>query len=530
MEAPDRRPEGGVSAPALLLGLTAGVAVVTVGTWARRAPLPLLNDDVVYVIDACGLARIGDLEWGPGYAAFYCGLRHVFADPLTAFWTKQSMVPLLAGLLVYRLALAFRLGPVLAPLSALWCVLALLGVNGTVEFAFVLGLMAGLGAAGGGRWGWVWFFGFMGLAFLARVEYLVGTVAALALLLHRRDEGARRGLAAGAAVLTGCLLLAGLGGFGHRGRSWFAFGQQFAVNYAEAGRLDLDPFVEWQRVAARAFPTSASIADAVRENPRMVAWHLGYNLTVRMPRAVAGALVPVPSFVPWLRGREALAAAVVLLALLAALDGARSHVHHGPGILPLLALATIPAVSLMFRPQARHLLPLLPLAIVVAGTRLRRRPDERRPRVAAGLRLAFAGVLLVGLTGAWAVWARTPAPNQASLDGWIRELRPEARAGPVRLLASWYADRACGLVGSDCRPVPLADFIDGREIDVALIGPDWPARPDVQRDARVRRFVSRPEDFGCAGSAATPDGFRLVRCRPPLRLAPVGPAAGASPP
>jgi len=220
----------------------------------------------------------------------------------------------------------------------------------------------------------------------------------------------------------------------------------------------------------------------------------------------------------------------VLLVLLAALDGARSHVHHGPGILPLLALATIPAVSLMFRPQARHLLPLLPLAIVVAGTRLRRRPDERRPRVAAGLRLAFAGVLLVGLTGAWAVWARTPAPNQASLDGWIRELRPEARAGPVRLLASWYADRACGLVGSDCRPVPLADFIDGREIDVALIGPDWPARPDVQRDARVRRFVSRPEDFGCAGSAATPDGFRLVRCRPPLRLAPVGPAAGASPP
>src|SRR5207249_3831216 len=86
-----------------------------------------------------------------------------------------------------------------------------------------------------------------------------------------------------------------------------------------------DPFVEWQRVAARAFPTSASIADAVRENPRMVAWHLGYNLTVRMPRAVAGALVPVPSFVPWLRRREALAAAVVLLVLLAALDGASGH-------------------------------------------------------------------------------------------------------------------------------------------------------------------------------------------------------------
>src|SRR5207249_4412046 len=146
----------------LLAGLIAWVAVVTVGTWTGRTSLPIANDDVAYALDACALARLDGFAWGPGYAAVYCGLRHVFTDPLIAFWAKQSAVPLLAGLLVHRLGLAFRLGPVLAPLSALWCVLALLTVSGTVEFAFVLGLAACLAAASGGRWRWVWFFALMG--------------------------------------------------------------------------------------------------------------------------------------------------------------------------------------------------------------------------------------------------------------------------------------------------------------------------------------------------------------------------------
>jgi len=51
------------------------------------------------------------------------------------------------------------------------------------------------------------------------------------------------------------------------------------------------------------------------------------------------------------------------------------------------------------------------------------------------------------------------------------------------------------------------------------------ARPDVQGDARVRAFLARPEDFGCSGGTSTPEGFRLVRCRPPLKLTPRPPAA-----
>jgi len=503
----------------LLAGLVAWVAVVTVGTWTARTSVPLANDDVAYALDACALARLDGLAWGPGYAAVYCGLRHVFTDPLIAFWAKQAAVPLLAGLLVHRLGLAFRLGPALAPLSALWCVLALLTVSGTVEFAFVLGLAACLAAASGGRWRWVWFFALMGLALLVRVEYVVGVAGAVALLLGRHEEGTRPGVTAGAFVLAGFLVLLVAADQGAAGRSWFAFGQQFAVNYAEARGLDVDPFVEWQRVAGQAFPSSRSIADALRENPRMAAWHLGYNALVRMPRAVAGALVPVPSFVPWLRGRAVLAALVVALVLLAALAGGRRDWLRGSQMLSPIAFAAIPAVSLIFRPQPRHLLPLLPLSIVIVGTRLRGRTDERHPRLTAGLRLAFAGVLLAGLAGVWAAWLR-PATGEASVDGWIRELRRESQAGRVRLLASWYGDRACGLVGPGCRAIPLGDFIEGAEVDAALIGPDWAARPDVRGDARVRGFCSQPERFGCRARAVTPDGFRLVRCRPPLRLPP----------
>src|SRR5207249_9490244 len=183
----------------------------------------------------------------------------------------------------------------------------------------------------------------------------------------------------------------------------------------------------------------------------------------------------------------------------------------------------------IFRPQSRHLLPLLPLSIVIVGTRLRGRTDERHPRLTTGFRLAFAGVLLAGLASVWVAWLR-PATGEASVDGWIRELRPESRAGRVRLLASWYGDRACGFVGPGCRAVSLGDFIDGAEVDAALIGPDWAARPDVRGDARVGGFCSQPERFGCRARAVTPDGFRLVRCRPPLRLPPrVPPPPGDRP-
>jgi hypothetical protein len=425
--------------------------------------------------------------------------------------------------LVHQLCLRFRLGPVLAALSALWCVLALLSVNGTVEFAFLLGLMACLCVASNERAGWVWFFAFMGLAFLVRPEYLVGVASALALLFWRRDRALRWGQIAGAVVLAGCLFLAWESGAAGRGRSWFAFGQQFAVNYAAAHELAGDPLVEWQSVAAQAFPTSGSIAEAVRENPRAAVWHLGYNVFVRVPRAVAGVLVPVPSFVAWrFPWREMLAAAVVVAALLATFAGVRSSHLRSPHLAPLLALATIPSVSLVFRPQARHFLPLLPLAVVLVGTALRPGAEERHPRLGGGLRAVFIGVLLLGLASPWVHWARMPPLPGVSLDGWIRSLRHDARRGRLRLLASWYADRACALVGPDCRAVSPADFIDGHEVDVVLIGPDWAARPDVQGDPRVRAFVSRPEDFGCDAGTSTPEGFRLVRCRPPLKLAPPG--------
>ena len=509
-----------------ILGVTAVVAVATVGAWAQRTPLPLFSDDVAYLANACGSVTLAGLEWGPGYAAVYCAFRHAFTDPLHAFWVKQAVVPLWAGALVYGLGLLFRLGPVLAALSALWCVLALLAVNGTVEFAFCLGLTACLCAAREGRWGAVWFFVLMGLASLVRLEYLVGIVSALALLLLRRTEGRRRGLAAGGVVLAAglVLVLAGRSGAPGGGRTWFAFGQQFAVNYAEAHHLALDPYVEWARVTAEAFATSDSVGEAVRENPRLFGWHLGYNALVRLPRALAGVVVPVPAFAPWVRLRVILGAAAVVLIGMAALAGATRGRLRDPRLLPLLALATVAAVSLLFRPQARHFLPLLPLAVVLAGRGLRSGADVGDGRLGSTLRSAFACVLFLGLASAWASLARTPPAAAASLATWVRDLRRDVHDRPLRLLASWYADRVCALVGPECATVSLPAFIGGQETDMVLIGPDWPARPEVQAHAQLRAFLARPEAFGCTGGSATPEGFRLVRCRPPLGLA-AGPAA-----
>jgi hypothetical protein len=503
----------------LILGLATVAATATVGVWAGRTAFPLLTDEADYLGRACQRVGFESLAWGPLYAALYCALRRVSDDPFGVFWAKQAAVPLAAGALFHRLGLAYGLGPLLSPLAALWCVLALIVVNGTNEFAILLGLTACLWAVSGGRRGWTGFYALMGAASLVRPEYLVGLGAAALLRLGRRyGRGRAAAVAAVVALAAGLAVGRKSGG---ESRSWFAFGQQFAVNSVEARGAGPDPYVEWRSIAARAFPSSASISDAARENPRMVAWHLRYNLSRRLPRAAANLFVPIPSFVLWpFPLREALAATVLVLVLVTAPAGARKLVRaSGPSLTPLLALATLPSVSLLFRPAARHLLPVLPLVVVLVGTALKIEPDEAPSRVRAGRRWLFGSALLLGLVSPWAFWAHT-TPPAPTLTEWIRGLRQDARSGPVRLLGTWYADRTCALVGPSCRAVSIAEFLEGQEVDAALIGPDWDARADVQSDARLRKLPSRPEDYGCVASAPPADGLRLIRCGPAGRRGP----------
>ena len=173
-----------------------------------------------------------------------------------------------------------------------------------------------------------------------------------------------------------------------------------------------------------------------------------------------------------------------------------------PPVTPLAALAVIPAVSLLFRPQARHLLPLVPLLVVLCGRGLAARGGRLRHVLSAVL----AGVLLTATLAPWTLWMRVPRPP-TSLAARLRELRQEARAQPLRVLASWYADRVCALVGSRCEPLSIG----APRADVVFIDAAWAARPEVQADPRLRAFVADPARFGCVADPPE-DGVRFVRC------------------
>jgi MFS family permease len=453
------------------------VAVATVAAWTRRADFPLLNDDVAYLGSACAMARLESLEWGPAYAAAYCGLKHVVPDPFAAFWLKQALVLLLAGLLVCLLGRRFGLGPVIAPLVGLWCVLGLLSPNGTLEAAFVLGLAACLCAASDTRAGWTGFFLVMGLAFLVRTEYVIGIAVALTLLAwraYRAQAEVRSGVLAGSLVLAGCLTLA-WGAPGHRDRSWFAFGQQFAVNHAEAFGASGDPLVDWPRIAAQSFPGSDSIGEAARENPRVFAWHLRYNLLNRVPRALGRLLLPIPYAASWASPWAALlggAAAATVLA--ATVWGALQTAPRGGSRLTgILALAAVPLASLAFRPQARHWLPLLPLVLLLAGRGLGAPTGSARTRLRAIACVLCGMLLLAGAIAPWATWALTPRPKP-SVEDRLRELREHGRIRPVHVAAAWYADRICALVGPQCQVVALGQ---DRSPDAVVVDPRAIAEP-----------------------------------------------------
>lgn len=139
------------------------------------------------------------------------------------------------------------------------------------------------------------------LCSLTRLEYLFPTLAYGGYLLFTTLRGRRnvqpqprsprgtltpRGLVAFlAAVLLSYVALNIEGWNPGSKRAWFAFNQNYARHEVEAGRYDLDPYVDSNVVIQRDFPGADSLTEAFLINPGAVSKQLSRNL-LGLPRAV----------------------------------------------------------------------------------------------------------------------------------------------------------------------------------------------------------------------------------------------------
>jgi hypothetical protein len=507
--------------------------------WALQVPIPLAADEISYLLAPCAYTWSIPVQWGPGYKAFYCGISALSPSPIAALLVKSALVAALTSLVLFGIALALRVRPALAALISLGLTMSLLNISGTSEFAFLLASAACLCVLAVPRpAGWYGFIVLATASFLSRPEYLLVLVSGLGILLWQHTAAWRRGVSLKQInllpLLVGSILFAFCIGYTIVGpqtsidRTWVAFGQHFALNIKEADNSVGDPWVEWEMFVASAFPTSHSVADAMRENPAMFGWHLSYNVLHRLPEELQERVLPPLEYGPhWLDAHilhSVLGGLVFLVASIGFWSRQWRNKATRTRLLVLLVLLPIPLVSLLVMPRAKHLLPLLPLLIVFVGWGIEQSWSSRM-HILKALPATLALALIVSTTSF--LWTATEAlaNQQPSITSLTEDIQERTAAGQtLRILsAAHLGTRLCDLAEADaalCQGISLEQgtvpsrFAEEKGATWIVIDPMLLDNSAVQRDPVMQTLLREAPQCGCSARPTLRGDYQVIRCYP----------------
>jgi hypothetical protein len=505
------------------------VVVFLLLMWSFQIPFSLYEDEAGDIITPCHNLLATPIQYAPIYRGAYCVFKTILPDISMTFIAKQILLIVLNIALIFAILVSFNVSKRVSTLLSLWMALILIEPNSSSEFAFALALIACLCVARYRQRGWLAFFPILTIAFLVRTEYIIGIISALTLLFLQwranRNTNARvpiHSFVMGALCFAFCL---GLYLFGPQAdgaeRFQIAFEQHFAYNYHQANRLTGDPWAEPMRFFSMEFPHSQSVGEAIRENPRMVFWHVSFNLFWRLPGQLIARVVPFAIETGSPIQRVLLGAPILItlfgLAALALLKGD----WRDDRLLAPAALVALPSVSLVILPWARHLLPLLPLLLILAGKGIEHFTGLPyrwvRPLLAvlnAGLYIMIVAVSIVLIHG-----ASTVAPSASAL---LQLAREESAHKELRILTSleFAGERICTLVEDqvchvmtwDATEKP-SDAMHRFKPNWILVGPDWAQHSRIGSDPVMQALIRSPAEFGCVAHQKTREGFELLRCQ-----------------
>jgi hypothetical protein len=507
--------------------------------WVLQVPIPLATDEVSYLLAPCEHTWAIPVQWGPGYKAFYCGISALTPSPIAALFVKSALVAALTSLVLFGIALALRVRPALAALVSLSITMTMLTISGTSEFAFLLASAACLCVLAAPRpAGWYGFIVLATASFLARPEYLLVLLGGLGILFWQNTAAWRRGVALKQInllpLLVGTILFAFCIGYTIVGpqtsidRTWVAFGQHFALNIKEADDPVGDPWVEWETFVASAFPTSHSVAEAMRENPAMFGWHLSYNILHRLPEELYERVLPPLDYGPhWLDARVP-HSVLFGIVLLVAGAGFWSWQWHSKDLrarlLILLPLLPIPLVSLLVMPRARHLLPLLPLLIVFVGWGIEQMWSSRW-HILKALPVALALALTFSTASFLSMATAALANPQPSIPDLIEDIQEHTASGQrLRILsAAHLGTRLCNLAEADaalCQGISLEQgvvpsrFAEEEGATWIVIDPMLRDNSAVQHDPVMQTLLNEAPQCGCSARPTLRGDYQVIRCSP----------------
>ena len=479
--------------------------------------------------------------WAPLYGIWYFALAQLQPDPVALYYLNYRILALGTPILLYLLFRAYRLPRLFALLVAWFFLISVANLPlwpkpGSFALCLLLLLLiATRDLRTPTRSVLLLSVGTLLCAYV-RPEYLLaaGLLFGLYLILlwRQREQVVLRvellQVLFALVVAFGLIRLFGLAPLDRANdRTFDAFAQHYALNWAAWNQSPIDPWTEYDVVLTNSFGSASSLSEAIRANPGAIARHVATNLSaypVVLSQTILQHFNPLlPAQAPW-----AASASIWLLgtcASLGVLGGLirqwgrlRTQLYAQRLRLTIFGLLTVPAFSsaLIIYPRTHYLLLQGVLLVFTAGLLLSGSPgNERR----SALVCSVSAIVLVTLTPSLpTTWFATPPalyphPNRSTVE-FIRNLQITRRTTMLEDDGGYYVYLGDQFqrVGAEQKRTGMFSFLREREITLIVVS------ANLRQD---KRYLDDPEwqallaDPGVAGftSLAIPATDRQVLYR-----------------
>ena len=355
------------------------------------------------------------------------------------------------------------------------------------------------------------------LATFVRSEFIMDFYAALALTitfdihaLIRSNPARVRSWAPGLAALAAVAVLSLLWSFPilrGNARAMAAFGQHYGLRVVERRHLDIDPWLNWERIVQADFPGAKSLSDALWANPRAALRFFVENAFGLLPHAWR-QIVPA-RYIPW--GAGGMAMIGVALWLASPRRGRTSnprrtlHENDHDNVLCAAILLLPPTLSIILVfPRDHYILQAMAAQMFVLGALMRAAPwplTRLHRRLPAWVRLRGGHWGPIAIAVIFLLVARplpiVAQPTWASMKV-VHALPPVARMLESDGGLCTYAAHQCEAAWAWDVPVGahFSRYLDENGIDAVAVSPGLLRTVAIKESASFNDFVTTASEHG----------------------------------
>jgi hypothetical protein len=304
-------------------------------------------------------------------------------------------------------------------------------------------------------------------------------------------------------------------------RSFYAFGQHYALNVLQSQHRPICGWAVWEQFVAQDFGDAKTVSEALWQNPQAFGWHMGVNLR-KLPGEVAWLIKPQLNLSP--RGHLGLRVGLIAAGLLGTFCVcwrlARSPWNdEGKRRLPLALLmllilfATTAASVLVVYPRRHYLLPTVAFAYALVGSCLSRSGPPNRSWLRGNswpVLTTLALVLFMVMPNRAHTWdlpallwgRRVPHPAVSATRATVETLQQLRLHGPVVVLEfgfgwSCYAGLPAKRVNALDKNEGFWRFVREKGINVMILIESLSKFDAYRDDPEFQEFLAgtRTEDF-----------------------------------